>query len=173
MTKLHPAIGDRDHVQGNPSAHVTLVEYGDYQCPYCKRAHPIVQAVQRAFGDRLRFVFRNFPLREIHAYAEGAAEAAEAAGGQGKFWEMHGLLFEAQEDPESAVLTQCAESAGVDVKRWASDVNSRVFLPHVEEDLESGIRSGVHSTPTFFIDGVQHEGSYDEATLEKAIRALL
>ncbi len=173
MTKLNPAIADHDHIQGNATARVTLVEYGDYQCPYCKRAHPIVQAVQRTLGDRLRFVFRNFPLRELHQFAEGAAEAAEAAGAQGKFWEMHDVLFETEDDLAPASLTRYAESVGLDVERWAHDVNRRAFRPHVERDLESGARSGVHSTPTFFIDGVRHEGSYDQEILEEAILAAL
>jgi protein-disulfide isomerase len=173
MTKLTPAIGDHDHVQGNPSARVTLVEYGDFQCPYCKRAHPIVQAVQKTLGDRLRFVFRNFPLRELHPYAEAAAEAAEAAGAQGKFWEMHDVLFETEDDLSPASLTRYAESVGLDVERWAHDVNRRAFRAHVERDMESGIRSGLHATPTFFINGVQHEGSYDQQTLEGALLAAL
>jgi protein-disulfide isomerase len=173
MSKLTPIVSDRDHVQGDASARVTLVEYGDYECPYCGQAYPIVKAIQRRLGAHLRFVFRNFPLREAHPFAEGAAEAAEAAGSQGSFWEMHDLLFENQEDLEGESLVRYAQRVVSDAERWVRDMNNRAFRERVDEDFKSGMRSGVNGTPTFFINGVRHDGSFDEATLEQAIRAHL
>jgi protein-disulfide isomerase len=164
-------VGPRDHVQGPADAPVTLLEYGDYQCPYCGAAHPIVKAIQRQLGDNLRFTFRHFPLATIHEYAEGAAEAAEAAGAQGKFWQMHDTLFENQPALDLESLVGYAEELELDVERFATELENHVHAPRVREDFISGIRSGVNGTPTFFINGVRHEGSFDFETMLEAIQA--
>jgi protein-disulfide isomerase len=164
-------VGPRDHVQGPADAPVTLLEYGDYQCPYCGAAHPIVKALQRYLGDSLRFAFRHFPLATIHEYAEGAAEAAEAAGAHGEFWQMHDTLFENQPALDFESLVGYAEDLGPDLERFATELENQVYAPRVREDLISGIRSGVNGTPTFFINGLRHEVSFDFETMLEAIRA--
>ena len=164
-------ITPRDHVLGPPDAPVTLLEYGDYQCPYCGAAHPIVKALQRQLADSLRFAFRHFPLTTVHEYAEGAAEAAEAAGAQGKFWEMHDTLFENQPALDFESLVGYAEELGLDVERFATELENQVYAARVKEDFISGVRSGVNGTPTFFINGVRHEGSFDYETMLEAIQA--
>ncbi|MBV8878867.1 MAG: thioredoxin domain-containing protein, partial [Planctomycetaceae bacterium] len=145
-------VGPRDHAQGPESAPVTLVEYGDYECPHCGRAYAILKAVQERMGERLRFVFRNFPLRQLHPHAEIAAEAAEAAARPGKFWEMHDILFENQDALESEDLVSYAGDLGLDAERIAEDLQSGLHAPRVQEDFLSGVRSGVNGTPTFFIN---------------------
>lgn len=164
-------VGPRDHVQGPADAPVTLLEYGDYQCPYCGAAHPIVKALQRHLGDNLRFAFRHFPLATIHEYAEGAAEAAEAAGAQHKFWQMHDTLFENQPALDFDSLVGYAEDLGLDVERFTTELANQVYAPRVREDFLSGIRSGVNGTPTFFINGLRHEGSFDFETMLESIQA--
>jgi protein-disulfide isomerase len=166
-------VGLRDHVEGDARALVTLVEYGDYECPHCGMAHPIVKAIQGHFGPRLRFVFRNFPLNEAHPHAELAAEAAEAASRQGRFWEMHDALFEHQADLEGEALVAYAAEVGLDLERWLGDLRSHAFAARVREDFMSGVRSGVPATPTFFINGEEHEGAFDYETLREAIDAAL
>jgi protein-disulfide isomerase len=160
-------------VQGPADAPVTLLEYGDYQCPYCGAAHPVVKALQRHLGDNLRFAFRHFPLSTIHEYAEQAAESAEAAGAQGKFWEMHDTLFENQPALDYESLLGYAEELGLDLERFATELENEVYAPRVKEDFISGVRSGVNGTPTFFINGVRHEGSFDFETMLEAIQARL
>jgi protein-disulfide isomerase len=164
-------VGPRDHVQGPADAPVTLLEYGEYQCPFCGAAHPVVKAVQRHLRDSLRFAFRHFPLSTIHEYAEGAAEAAEGAGAQGKFWEMHDTLFQNQPELDYESLLGYAEELGLDLERFAAEMDNHVYEPRVREDFISGVRSGVNGTPTFFINGVRHEGSFDFETMLEAIRA--
>ena len=164
-------ITPRDHVQGPADAPVTLLEYGDYQCPYCGAAHPIVKALQRQLSESLRFAFRHFPLTTVHEYAEQAAEAAEAAGAQGKFWEMHDTLFENQPALDYDSLLGYAEELGLDVERFATGLENGVYAPRVREDFLSGVYSGVNGTPTFFINGVRHEGSFDFETMLEAIQA--
>jgi protein-disulfide isomerase len=164
-------VTERDHVLGRPDAPVTLLEYGDYQCPYCGAAHPIVKALQRHLGDNLRFVFRHFPLATIHEYAEGAAEAAEAAGAQGKFWQMHDTLFENQPALDFDSLVGYAEDLGLELERFTTQLENRVYASRVREDFLSGVRSGVNGTPTFFINGRRHEGSFDFETMLEAIQA--
>jgi protein-disulfide isomerase len=175
IPRLAVPVSERDHIQGPPTAAVTLVEYGDYECPYCRAAHYIVRDVQRLVGDDLRFVFRNFPLVEIHPHAEIAAEAAEAADAQGKFWEMHHQLFEHQPALDHPDLIVYAQNLGLDVPRFERDLIEHRFADRVLEDLISGARSGVNGTPTFFINGRRYEDSYDEATiltaLERAARS--
>jgi protein-disulfide isomerase len=163
-------VGPRDHVQGPPDAPVTLLEYGDYQCPYCGAAHPVVKALQQQLGDSLRFAFRHFPLSTVHEYAEQAAESAEAAGAQGKFWEMHDMQFENQPALDFESLVGYAEELGLDVERFATELENGIYAPRVREDFISGVRSGVNGTPTFFINGVRHEGSFDFETMLEAIQ---
>jgi protein-disulfide isomerase len=167
--RLTVPVNERDHVQGSPKAEITLVEYGDYQCPSCGTAHGSVKEVQRAMGDDLLFAFRHFPLTQIHPFALPAAEATEAAGAQRKFWEMHDMLFENQQHLDPAYLLQYASALGLDLERFASDVQSGRFEPKIREDFLSGVRSGVNGTPTFFLNGVRHNGGYDTASLIEAI----
>jgi protein-disulfide isomerase len=166
-----PVSGDRDHIQGREDAAVTLVEYGDYECPYCGAAYPILKQVQARMGERLRFVFRNFPISTSHPHAEQAAEAAEAAGAQGRFWEMHDLLLANQDALEPRHLVGYAEQLGLDVDRFRDELRRRVHAPRVAEDVADADASQVTGTPTFFINGLRHYGAYDMATLEAAIRA--
>ena len=171
-TQLTLPVGDRDHIQGPADAPVTLVEYGDYECPHCGRAYPIVKQVQQRMGRRLRFVFRNFPLRESHPHAQHAAEAAEAAGAQGKFWEMHDRLFERQFALDDDNLIEYAGDLGLDVERFRRELAQRAYEPRLREDFRSGVTSGVNGTPTFFINGARHDDAWDLqpllAVLERA-----
>ena len=168
-TLTMPVSDDRDHIQGPADAPVTLVEYGDYECPYCGAAYPIVKEVQARMGERLRFVFRNFPITTSHPHAEQAAEAAEAAGAQGRFWEMHDVLYENQRHLEDDDLRGYAEQLGLDAERFAGELAEHVHAPRVREDFMSGVRSGVNGTPTFFINGVRHDDSYELETLLAAL----
>jgi protein-disulfide isomerase len=161
-TQLTSPVGDRDHVAGPRDAPVTLVEYGDFECPYCGMAHPIVKAAQRRMKKRLCFVFRHFPLTQAHPHAERAAEAAEAADMEGKFWEMHDMLFEHQDALEDDDLLAYALSLELDVERVRDALEAGLFLPRVREDFRSGVRSGVNGTPTFFINGVRYDGSWTD-----------
>jgi protein-disulfide isomerase len=163
----------RDHIQGPANAPVTLTEYGDYQCPYCGEAYSIVKQLQQKFGNNLRFVFRNFPLAQIHAHAEVAAEAAEAAGAQNKFWEMHDYLYEHQDKLAAPQLIAAAKPLGLDVERFTDDLNQHAYAERVREDFLSGVRAGVNGTPTFFINGVRHDGAWDLDSLSEAINAQL
>jgi protein-disulfide isomerase len=163
-------VGKDDHVLGPADAPVTLVEYGDYQCPGCGAAYPMVKAIMKRLGTKLRFVFRNMPLNEIHPNAELAAEAAEAAAAQGKFWEMHDALYEHQEQLGPDLVTRIAKRLNLDMPRFQEDLASRRFRDHVKRDFSGGVRSGVNGTPTFFIDGVRYDGTLDEQSLESALR---
>ena len=171
MSHLTLPVGARDHIQGSEHATITLVEYGDYECPHCGRAYPIVKAVQKHLGKKLRFVFRNFPLNESHPHAEIAAETAEAAAAQGKFWEMHDMLYENQGALELDDLVVYATNLGLDVTAYMAALKSRAHLPRVKEDFSSGARSGVNGTPTFFINGTRFDGNWDEAGLIAALTA--
>ena len=172
MSELSTPVNQQDHVQGDARAKVTLLEYGDYQCPSCRQAFAIVHRLQRHFGDQLRFVFRNFPL-EQHAMAEPAAEAAEFAATQGKFWEMHDALYENQPKLSEDLLPELATQVGLDPKALTKALASEEFTDRVEADLESGEKSGVHGTPTFFINGLQYEGDYDATSLIQEIEGTL
>ena len=154
-------IPHRDHIQGPIHAPVALVEYGDYECPYCGEAYPIVKAIQERLGDRLCFAFRNFPLVNSHPYAEHAAEAAEAAGAQGHFWEMHDLLYENQDALEYEYLARYAATLGLDAERLIKEVLAGTHTARVREDFRSGARLGVNGTPSFFINGVRYDGATD------------
>jgi protein-disulfide isomerase len=164
-----PVSDERDHIQGPADAPVTLVEYGDYECPYCGAAYPIVKQVQERMGDRLRFVFRNFPITTSHPHAERAAEAAEAAAAQNRFWEMHDVLYENQRHLEDEDLRRYAEQVGLDVDVFGQDLAGHVHAARVREDFMSGVRSGVNGTPTFYVNGVRHDASYDLDTLQAAL----
>ena len=171
FNRLVLPVGTRDHVQGYEHAPVTLVEYGDYQCSYCGAAYPIVKQLQSLYPAELRLVFRNFPLREVHARAQTAAEAAEAAGAQGRFWEMHDLLFENQADLSEAALVGYGRSVLEDPVRWLADLRRRAFRSRVQQDFLSGVQSGVTGTPTFYVNGIRHEGPFDLDSLAAAVEA--
>jgi protein-disulfide isomerase len=160
---------DRDHIQGPADAAVTLVEYGDYECPYCGAAYPIVKELQARMGDGLKFVFRNFPITTSHPHAEQAAEAAEAAAAQGRFWEMHDLLYENQRRLRDQDLHAYAEQLGLDVEQFDKDLAEHVHASRVREDFMSGVRSGVNGTPSFYVNGSRHDDSYDLETLLAAL----
>ena len=170
LGRLSVPVSARDHSQGPADAAVTLVEYGDYECPHCGRAYPIIKEVQRRLGSQLRFVFRNFPLGELHPHAQHAAEAAEAAAVQGLFWEMHDTIYEHQRALDDGHLVQYAKALGADEQRFVSELTAHVHASRVREDFLSGIRSGVNGTPTFFINGVRHDDSWDVETLTEALR---
>jgi protein-disulfide isomerase len=155
-------VGERDHVAGSLDAPVILVEYGDFECPHCGRAYPIVNAARRSLGKELAVVYRHFPLAEIHPHAVLAAEAAEVAGAQGKFWEMHGMLFEHQDALDPQDLVAYADALKLDVKRFARELENGVYVRKVTDDFRSGVRSGVNGTPTFFINGERFDGNWTD-----------
>jgi protein-disulfide isomerase len=167
---LQVPVTDRDHVQGSDTAPVTLVEYADYECPYSRLAYRVLKDVQHELGGQLRFVYRNFPLREIHPHAQHAAEAAEAAANQGSFWEMHDHLFEHQGALDDEHLHQYAAALGLETESFDKDMAQHRHAGKIERDLRDGILSGVRGTPTFFVNGVRHEGSSDRESLLSTIR---
>jgi len=167
---LTPPIGLRDHTLGPPNAPVTLVEYGDYECPHCGRAAPIVEAVRARLGDQLLFAYRDFPLTQIHPHAEDAAEMSEAAGARGRFWPMHATLFRHQHALGPSHLVRYAAMVGVEPGWAASALQAHTFAPLVREDFMSGVRSGVNGTPTFFINGERYDGSWEEPLLLLALQ---
>ena len=171
--RLTLPVGERDHVLGPATAPVTLVEYGDYECPYCGAAHASVEQVRQVMGNDLRFVFRHFPLSQIHPHAYQAAEAAEAAGAQGRFWEMHHLLFAHQDRLGLRDLIGYAGALGLDLERYVTDVRGHAHADRLREDFLSGVRSGVNGTPTFFANGIRHDGGYDAEALLEAFRSEL
>jgi protein-disulfide isomerase len=166
-----------DHIQGsaNNNSPITLVEYGDYECPYTGMAYPIVKELIREFGnDKIRFVFRNFPLNEIHPHAQHAAEAAEASAAQNKFWQMHDYLFEHQKALDDGHLLEYAKKVGLeDIHKFKDDVSRHVYAPRIEESLIGGVDSGVEGTPTFFINGVRYEDSFDLRTFSETLQKYL
>jgi protein-disulfide isomerase len=164
-----PVSEQRDHVQGPVDAPVTLVEYGDYECPYCGAAYPIVKEVQARLGEKLRFVFRNFPITTSHPHAEQAAEAAEAAASQDRFWEMHDVLYENQKRVRDPDLRDYAEQLGLDLEKFDQDLAEHVHAARVREDFMSGVRSGVNGTPTFYINGARYDDSYEADSLLAAL----
>jgi protein-disulfide isomerase len=171
MSTLKNPVTSADHIQGDDSAPVTLVEYGDYQCPYCGQAYPIVKRVQKHFGKRLRFVFRNFPLIEMHPDAEFAAETAEFAAGKGKFWETHDFLYENHKRLGGELYAEIAQQLKVAPADLRAALEKREFAQRVRGDFSGGVRSGVNGTPTFFINGQRHDASFDYETLVAAIEA--
>jgi protein-disulfide isomerase len=170
MSVLKLAVNSADHHLGNIHAAMTLVEYGDFQCPYCRRAHPLVKRLLKERGNKLHFVFRNFPLCKIHPLAHISAITAEAAGKQGKFWEIHDLIFENQDRLSEDYLLSLVEDMDLDLAQFAEDSKSEEILDKIERDFESGIRSGVNGTPTFFLNG-SHVLTYDE-TYESLLDAI-
>jgi protein-disulfide isomerase len=162
---------ERDHIRGSEHAPVTLVEYGDYECPYCGQAEPVVRELLDSFGDDLRYVWRHLPLNDVHTNAQTAAEASEAAGAQGNFWGMHDLLLVHQDALTLPDLERYAGELGLDVARFAEELRTREYAERVADDVESADSSGVAGTPTFFINGKRHHGAYDVDTLTKAVRA--
>jgi protein-disulfide isomerase len=173
MSSLKIPVGPEDHAQGDADASVTLVEYGDYECPHCGRAYPIVKQIQKHYGKKLCFVFRNFPLSEMHLHAEGAAESAEFAGAHHKFWPMHDLLFENQERLGGALYLEIAQSLGLEPAGLRKALETREFAARVKTDFSGGVRSGVNGTPTFFINGRRHDAPFDYQDLKEAIDAEL
>ena len=170
MSKLKLPVSDSDHKIGNTSAKTVLVEYGDYQCPYCGRAHPLLKKLLKEHGNKFMLVFRNFPLQEIHPAAMMAAQAAEAAALQGKFWEMHDYIYEHQDNLHGNSFLDFATTLKLDLNRFAEDWISQAIFDKVESDFESGIRSGVNGTPGFFVNG-NFLDKYDETyeSLERSI----
>ena len=171
MPRLRVPVTDRDHVRGPARASVTLVEYGDFQCPFCGAAYWVLRDLEDRFRRDFRFVYRHFPLTEIHPYALIAAESAEAAGAQGKFWDMHDLLFQNQPYFELENLIAYANAIGLDIGAFTSDLETHRHIPKIREDFMGGARSGVNGTPTLFINGERFDNPVDEALLTRAIDA--
>jgi protein-disulfide isomerase len=169
-TQLTVPVGERDHALGPAAARVTLLEYGDFECPFCGMAYPAIKELRQRLPDRLRFVFRHFPRPE-HPHARHAAEAAEASAAQGRFWEMHDLLFEHQHALEDDDLLDYAAQLGLDTGRFGSDLASHAHRDRVQGDVLSAIASGSHGTPTFFINGLRHEGAWQLEDLLAAVEA--
>jgi protein-disulfide isomerase len=171
--QLTVPLSGRDHVLGTPAAAVTLLEYGDYECPFCAAAHPAVTHMLKLVPDDVLFAYRHFPLTQIHPHAQQAAEAAEAAGAQGRFWEMHDVLFAHQDRLTVRDLVGYASALGLDLDRFASELERGTHTARVREDFLSGVRSGVNGTPTFFVNGIRHNGGYDPESLLDAIGSAL
>lgn len=166
-------VNHSDHFLGSHSASVTVVEYGDFECPSCGQAYPAVKIMLKHFGEKIRFVYRHFPQSEVHPHAELAAEAAEAAGAQHKFWPMHDLLFENQLHLKAASLRRYAAAAELDLERYDYEMRDHVYLQRVQEHLASGRASGVRATPTFYLNGVVHDVSFGLEQLQTAIETVL
>ncbi len=165
MSVLTPPVSERDHAEGPADARVTLVEYGDYECPACGEAHPAIKAAQRAFGPNLRYVFRHFPLRSSHPHALEAAKAAEAAAAQGRFWEMHDRLFTHQTELDREALLRHARKVGLDLERFQRDLDGREAETRIREDLVSGGQSGVRGTPALYVNGERYDGPRNRPAL--------
>ena len=166
-------VTERDHADGPADAPVTLVEYGDFECPNCRQAYGICKELRRRFGSRLRFVWRHFPLKRLHEHAEHAAEVAEAAAAQGKFWDMHDRLLERQFALDDEYLIEYAGELGLDAQRVARELAAHTYEGRVRDDFMSGVRSGVNRTPTFFINGRRHDGKWDVESLGAALEDAL
>jgi len=166
-------VVETDHALGPPTAPVTLLEYGDYECPYCGQAHFVVKELQRELGRTLRFVYRHFPLSMVHPHAQRAAEAAEAAGAQGKFWDMHDMLFENQHALDDYNLVLYATALDLDVSRFTDDLATHAHLDRIGEDFRRGARNGVNGTPTFMVNGVRHDGPFDLISLMESVSAAM
>jgi protein-disulfide isomerase len=168
---LAAPVSSKDHIRGSPQARVTLVGYGDFTCPDCAKSYRTVKKIQAEMGSRLRYVFRSFPQLPNDKQSENAAEAAESAGTQGKFWEIHDRMFENQGAANQLHLTEYAEAAGLDVRQFRRDMQGHVHLARVRVVREGGVRSGVVAVPTFFINSLQHESAFGLATLLPAVQA--
>jgi protein-disulfide isomerase len=173
MTQLRPPVNSNDHIFANAPTTIELVEYGDYECPYCGKAYPIVKNILQQFGDDIKFVFRNFPLTKVHPHAFMAAVATEAAGLQGKFWEMHDIIFEHQKNLSGETLLLLADMIDMGLDRFKHDINIQSLTDKVVNDFESGIRSGVNATPTFFVNGEKFNGDWSNGELLEFLREKL
>lgn len=171
MSELRFPVNEHDHVVGPADAPVTLVEYGDYQCPHCQAAWPQVELVLRHFGQDLRYAYRHFPISTVHPLAKPAAEVAEFAGAHGLFWEMHSAIYANGDRLSGATLFALASQLGLDVAELRQALAQGAYAPKVETDFLSGVRSGVNGTPCFFVNGERHDGSYAAPTLIAAIAA--
>lgn len=170
--RLAPAVSDQDHVLGDDSTLVTLIEYGDFECPFCGAAYPVLKRVQERLSNRLRFVFRHFPIAQSHPHAEHAAEAAESVAvqaGDGAFWIMHNLMFEHQSALDDASLARYAEKVGADGQEVLRDLRDERYQRAVRDSFMQGVRAGVNGTPTLFIDRIRYDGPRDEETLVAAL----
>jgi protein-disulfide isomerase len=165
--RLSPPVDENDHLRGSPDAPVTLVEYGDFECPYCGMAYPILKKLEQLASDLVRVAFRYFPLTNLHPHAALASEAAESAAAQGKFWEMHDLIFEHQDRLTRADLEIYAGRAGVELDQFRNDLDTHRWASKVRDQFRSGVISGVNGTPTFFVNGRRHDGGYQ---LEELVR---
>jgi protein-disulfide isomerase len=168
-SRLSMPVNTGDHIRGPKHAPVTMVEYGDFECPHCGRAHLIIEGLHKELGDKMRFVYRHFPLTLIHPHAQHAAEASEIAGAHGEFWRMHGTLFTHQRALDDAHLVQYAASVGLDVALFTRELASHAFEGRVRRDFISGVRSGVNGTPTFFLNEIRYDGPHDFESLVAAI----
>jgi len=173
MSTLKIPVSGQDHVQGNAKAGCTLIEYGDYECPHCGAAYPLVQQLQKHFGKRMRFIFRNFPLTQIHTNAQAAAEVAEFAASKDKFWEMHDLLFENQDRLGDELFAELAGQLSLDPGEMHRALKKKTFTDHVRTDFTGGVRSGVNGTPTFFINDQRYNRPMDYDTMVQAIEEVL
>lgn len=169
--RLNLPVGKRDHIQGALNTRIVLVKYGDYQSPACGQAHLVVKQMQRQLGEQLCFVFRHFPLTQLHPQAQKAAEAAEVAAAQGKFWQMHDTLFEHQQALNNGYLVEYALEIGLDIPKFLQDMSGYIYAQRVQEDYNSGVSSGVSSTPTFFINSILYQGAWNLESLIAAIEA--
>lgn len=169
MHKLKVAVGKQDHIQGKIDAPVKLVEYGDFECPNCGEAYPIVKEIQKELGNKLCFIFRHFPLKELHDHAFSAACAAEAAGKQKKFWQMHDMLFEHQDSLHEEGLLEYGRALVLNTRQFIKDMRSAKIIKKVRDDFANGVRSGVNGTPTFYINGIRYDGSYDYDAMIKEL----
>jgi protein-disulfide isomerase len=172
MSKLKNPVNSKDHVEGAANAPIELVEYGDYECPHCGRAYPVIKKIQAQLGQRLKFIFRNFPLAEAHPHATHAAIGAEAAAVQGRFWQMHDIIFEHQNRLEDGDLVTYASKIGLDLKKFEADFEKPAISEKVQSDFEGGIRSGVNGTPSFFINGEKYDGDWSEKPFLAHLSAL-
>ena len=172
-THLTPAVNGQDHAQRAANAPLTLVEYGDYQCSYCGQAYPLIKTAQQTLGDGLRFVFRNFPLPDLHPHAQAAALAAEAAGLQNKFWEMHDLLYQHQGQLDAGHLLGYTRTLGLDVEHFETALSDKALTAHITADLASGARSGVEGTPGFFVNGRKYDGDWEGPGLLRYLQSHL
>lgn len=169
MSILKVLVTKEDHIQGEDNAPITLVEYGDYECPYCGSAYPIVKRIQKQLGKKLRFVFRNFPLIDSHPHAGTAAMTAEFAAANNKFWQMHDLLYENQQKLEMPDLVGYAQSLSLSATDLQAAIENEIYVDRIKQDFLGGVRSGVNGTPTFFINGTRHNGSFEYEDLLASI----
>lgn len=173
MPTLKVPVSADDHIHGNENASIILVEYGDFECPYCGMAQPIVKRIQKHFGNQIRFVFRNFPLSEIHPHAEMAAEAGEYAASQGQFWEMHDLLYQNQDRLGMPLFLELADALNLPTDDFEIAITNKRFEPKIRKDFLGGVRSGVNGTPTFYINGQRYDGPIEFEELVSAIDSVL